>query len=88
MFRLVPFRFGKQNVVPSFEKQFGPIREARFKFHPDGSRDGGVHQIWTVTGINNDPTIPHCNIVQPDFATELAKATCRSGFRRRCSGSV
>ena len=73
MFRLVPFRFGKQNVVPSFEKQFGPIREVRFKFHPDGSRDGGVHQIWTVTGINNDPTIPHCNIVQPDFATELAK---------------
>ncbi len=73
MFRLVPFRFGKQNVVPSFEKQFGPIREVRFKFHPDGSRDGGVHQVWTVTGINNDPTIPHCNIVQPDFATELAK---------------
>jgi hypothetical protein len=73
MFRLVPFRFGKRNVVPSFEKQFGPIREVRFKFHPDGSRDGGVHQVWTVTGINNDPTIPHCNIVQPDFATELAK---------------
>src|SRR5262249_39323872 len=39
----------------------------------DGTRDGGVHQLWTVTGINNDPTIPHCNIVQPDFATELAK---------------
>jgi CxxC motif-containing protein (DUF1111 family) len=45
----------------------------RFKFHPDGTRDGGVHQLWTVTGINNDPTIPHCTIVQPDFATELAK---------------
>ena len=73
MFRLVPFRFGKQNVVPSFEKQFGPIREVRFRFHPDGTRDGGVHQLWTVTGINNDPTIPQCNIVQPDFATELSK---------------
>ena len=49
MFRLVPFRFGKQNVVPSFEQQFGPIREVRFKYHPDGTRDGGVHQLWTVT---------------------------------------
>jgi hypothetical protein len=73
MFRLVPLRFGKQNAVPSFEEQFGPIREVRFKFHPDGTRDGGVHQLWTVTGINNDPTISQCNIVQPDFATELAK---------------
>jgi hypothetical protein len=73
MFRLVPLRFGRRNVIPSFEKQFGPIREVRFKFHPDGTRDGGVHQLWTVTGTNNDPTIPHCNIVQPDFATELAK---------------
>jgi hypothetical protein len=73
MFRLVPFRFGRRNVIPSFEKQFGPIREVRFKFHPDGTRDGGVHQLWTVTGTNNDPTIPNCNIVQPDFATELAK---------------
>ncbi|HYM03401.1 MAG TPA: di-heme oxidoredictase family protein [Stellaceae bacterium] len=73
MFRLVPHRFGKQNVVPSFEEQFGPIREVRFKYHPDGTRDGGVHQLWVVTGIDNDPTIPHCAIVQPDFAAELKK---------------
>src|SRR5215472_2229474 len=31
MFRLVPFRFGRRNVVPSFEQQYGPIREVRFK---------------------------------------------------------
>src|SRR5262249_34771587 len=30
-FRLIPRRFGRQNVVPSFEQQFGPIREVRFK---------------------------------------------------------
>ena len=24
MFRLFPFRFGKQNRVPSFEQQYGP----------------------------------------------------------------
>ena len=70
MFRLVPNRFGKQNVVPSFEEQYGPIREVRFKYNPDGTRDGGVHQLWVVTGINNDPTIPNCSIKQPDFAAE------------------
>jgi hypothetical protein len=71
LFRLVPHRFGKRNVVPSFEQQFGPIREVRFKFNPDGTRDGGVHQLWVVTGINNDQTIPSCSIVQPDFESQL-----------------
>jgi CxxC motif-containing protein (DUF1111 family) len=72
LFRLVPHRFGKQNVVPSFESQFGPIREVRFKHNADGTRDGGVHQLWVVTGINNDPTIPNCSITQPDFAAQQA----------------
>jgi hypothetical protein len=54
---LVPLRFGKKNIVPVFEEQFGPIREVRFKYHPDGTRDGGVHQLWVVTGITKDPTL-------------------------------
>ena len=74
MFRLVPFRFGKQNKVPSFEQQYGPIREVRFKYNPDGTRDGGVHQLWVVRGITNDQTIPHCGIQQPDFEAELARS--------------
>lgn len=45
MYRLVPYRFGKQNKVPSFEQQYGPIREVRFRYKPDGARDGGVHQL-------------------------------------------
>jgi len=73
MFRLIPNRFGKRNVAPSFQQQFGPIREVRFKFKPDGTRDGSVHQLWVVTGITTDPTIPNCSIAQPDFAGELAK---------------
>lgn len=73
MFRLVPHRFGRQNVVPSFEAQYGPIREVRMKYKPDGTRDGGVHQLWTVRGSTNDPTIASCSIVQPDFEAELAK---------------
>ena len=73
MFRLIPNRFGKRNVVPAFEQQFGPIREVRFKFNPkDGTRDGSVHQLWVVTGITKDPTIPSCAITQPDFATQAA----------------
>jgi Di-haem oxidoreductase, putative peroxidase len=67
LFRLVPLRFGKQNVVPSFEQQFGPIREVRFKFKPDGTRDGSVHQLWVVTGIKTDPTLTNCTLTQPDF---------------------
>ena len=69
-FNLVPHRYGRQNVVPSFEHQFGPIREVRFKHKPDGTSDGGVHQLWTVRGSNNDPTIPNCALTQPDFAAE------------------
>jgi hypothetical protein len=67
LFRLVPHRFGRQNVVPVFEEQYGPIREVRFKFKTDGTRDGGVHQLWTVRGSTNDPTIPDCALTQPDF---------------------
>src|SRR5258707_6285187 len=70
MFRLVPNRFGKRNVVPSFEQQYGPIREVRFQYNPDGSRDGSGHQLWVVTGITNDPTLSGCSVVQPDFATQ------------------
>jgi len=79
MFRLVPNRFGKQNVVPTFEQQFGPIREVRFKYkldknnQPDYTKpDGSVHQLWVVTGIKTDPTISTCSIVQPDFAGQLS----------------
>jgi hypothetical protein len=72
MFRLVPNRFGKRNVVPSFELQYGPIREVRFQYNPDGTRDGGVHQLWVVTGITTDPSLTNCTIVQPDFASQLA----------------
>ena len=85
MFRLVPNRFGKRNVVPSFEQQYGPIREVRFQYNPDGSRDGAVHQLWVVTGINNDPTISGCAIVQPDFATQQKMAISHSAFRCSCS---
>jgi CxxC motif-containing protein (DUF1111 family) len=70
-FHLVPHRFGRQNKTPSFERQYGPVREVRFKYHADGTRDGGVHQLWTVRGSTNDPTIPGCALEQPDFASQF-----------------
>jgi hypothetical protein len=84
-FNLIPHRFGKQNIVPSFEQQFGPIREVRFLYQVDANGnflhdingqlipDGGVHQLWVVTGIQNDPTIPGCALVQPDFQKQVAQ---------------
>jgi CxxC motif-containing protein (DUF1111 family) len=50
MFRLIPQRKGAVNSVPSFIEQFGPIREVRFARKPDGTPDGGVHQLFSVLG--------------------------------------
>jgi mono/diheme cytochrome c family protein len=47
----------------------GPVREARFKFNPDGTRDGGVHNTATITGRTGSNG---CVLAQPDFATAAA----------------
>src|SRR5881296_4371291 len=59
-----------KNVVPFFIKIDGPVREARFKFKPDGTRDGGVHALFTITGRDD---APGCVLAQPDFATAAAQ---------------
>jgi CxxC motif-containing protein (DUF1111 family) len=73
MFDLIPHRKGGQNYVPSFITQFGPIREVRFQRKPDGTPDGGVHQLFTVVG-RSDSGSPGCTAVvlpQPDFETQF-----------------
>jgi CxxC motif-containing protein (DUF1111 family) len=82
-FDLIPHRFGKQNIVPSFEERYGPIREVRFIHKVDANGDfirgsngalipdGGVHQLWTVRGIRTDQTIPNCSLTQPSFEKQL-----------------
>ena len=60
---------GKTNSIPSFIKANGPVREARFVKNPDGTPDGGVHSIFTITGRTG---AGNCNLAQPDFAHELA----------------
>ena len=74
MFDLIPHRRGETNQVPSFITQFGPIREARFVRKPDGTPDGGVHQLFTIVGRVDDPTIPDCTaavLPQPDFESQV-----------------
>lgn len=76
LFDLVPHRFGQTNTVPSFIKQYGPIRIARFVKKPDGSPDGQVYPLFTIVGRTDDTSIPKCNtklLPQPDFETELRK---------------
>lgn len=73
MFDLIPHRKGGQNYVPSFITQYGPIREVRFQRKPDGTPDGGVHQLFTVVG-RSDSGSPGCTaaiLPQPDFENQF-----------------
>jgi hypothetical protein len=61
---------GAANSVPSFITAHGPVREARFVKNSDGTPDGGVHDLFTITGRSD---APGCMLVQPDFEKELAR---------------
>jgi CxxC motif-containing protein (DUF1111 family) len=58
--------------VPSFIKEKGPIREARFVRNPDGSPDGGVTALFTITG-RGEAAGTACHLEQADFDRELAR---------------
>ncbi len=60
---------GATNTIPSFITAHGPTREARFVNNPDGSADGGVHDLFSIAGRSD---APGCNLAQPDFATQVA----------------
>jgi CxxC motif-containing protein (DUF1111 family) len=64
--------FGARNVVPSFIRLNGPIREARFQKNPDGSADGGVHGLFVISGRNDDTGDARgCTAVQEDFERQV-----------------
>jgi len=67
---LVAHRLGGTNFVPAFETPDGPFRETRFKYRPDGARDGGVHSLFTVQGRSD---APDCVLRQPDFRAEVER---------------
>lgn len=56
---------GATNKVPRFITTNGPVREVRFIKNPDGSPDGGVHDLFVITGRQDAGS---CNIQQPNFA--------------------
>jgi len=82
-FDLIPHRKGAINHVPKFIQQYGPIREVRFARKPDGTPDGGVHQLWTVVGRSDVfPTgqANTCNntVLPPiDFDAEFRRGNAR-----------
>jgi CxxC motif-containing protein (DUF1111 family) len=55
-----------QNRLPSFITAKGPVREVRFISNPDGTPDGGVHDLFTIAGRSDTPQ--GCNLQQPDFS--------------------
>jgi len=60
---------GATNTIPPFITVNGPVREARFIYHPDGRLDGGVHDLFSIAGRTD---APGCNLPQPDFPAQLA----------------
>jgi CxxC motif-containing protein (DUF1111 family) len=60
---------GAKNVIPAFVTANGPIREARFVLNSNGTPDGGVHNLFTITGRSD---APGCNLAQPNFAAAIA----------------
>jgi len=57
------------DAVPPFITENGPVREARFVSNADGTRDGGVHALFTINGRSG---AIGCSLTQPDFAAPLA----------------
>jgi CxxC motif-containing protein (DUF1111 family) len=61
---------GAANVMPSFITANGPIREARFVLNPDGTPDGGVHDLFSIQGRSD---ASGCVFPQPNFTAALAE---------------
>jgi CxxC motif-containing protein (DUF1111 family) len=60
---------GGTDGVPAFITANGPVREVRFVKNADGTADGGVHALFTITGRAG---AAGCTLAQPDFATQAA----------------
>jgi CxxC motif-containing protein (DUF1111 family) len=54
------------NLIPPFLNINGPIREARMIRNADGTPNGGVQSIFTISGRSDNPS--GCKINQPNFS--------------------
>jgi CxxC motif-containing protein (DUF1111 family) len=59
---------GGLDTPAAFVAANGPVREARFVKNADGTPDGGVHALFTITGRTG---ANGCMLQQPNFAREL-----------------
>jgi len=63
--------FGAHNSIPFFVTPDGPVREARFKYKPDRTRDGGVHDLFVISGrVDGNGNASGCKIAQENFWTQ------------------
>jgi CxxC motif-containing protein (DUF1111 family) len=69
---------GAKNSLPWFITANGPIREARFKRNPNGTPDGGVHDLFVITGRSD---AQGCTIAQPNFRPAGNPLTGQGGNR-------
>ncbi len=56
---------GADNRIPWFLERRGPAREVRFIRNPDGTPDGGVHNLFVISGRTD---ARGCNLRQEDFS--------------------
>ena len=55
-----------KNPLPPFITANGPVREARFIRKPDGTPDGGVHDLFTIMGRSDTPS--GCVLLPENFS--------------------
>jgi CxxC motif-containing protein (DUF1111 family) len=62
----VAHKFGAANQIPPFIQPNGPAMAVRFRQNSNGTPDGGVHNLFVITGRSD--ASPSCQITQPDFS--------------------
>jgi CxxC motif-containing protein (DUF1111 family) len=71
---------GAKNTVPPFVANNGPTREARFVNDAQGNPDGGVHDLFVITGRTDATNQPNantgtnttCTVAQTNFPAQIA----------------
>ena len=66
----VATKAGAKNTIPAFITLTGPVREVRFVKSPSGAADGGVHDLFTISGRDD---AAGCSMKQPDFDTAVSQ---------------
>jgi CxxC motif-containing protein (DUF1111 family) len=71
---------GATNTLPPFVANGGPVREVRFPLDAQGNPDGGVHDLYVITGRTDATNQPNantgtnttCAVPQNNFPAQIA----------------